>query len=151
MCNTVCTHVILTDSTLWGWGDNSQGGAGDGTQLDFATYNPAYAWDWGPAEFLQHKAVQIAPLVHNFTNLFAGTAACFYMYAESATGQLYSWGRNKAMVLGNGVVGATPAIQAIYPDSWEQPTITAVNPFSLTHVVNSTSPYCLLNPGTSSL
>src|SRR5262249_25838703 len=58
MCNSVCTHVILSDSTLWGWGDNTQGGVGNGIQINFATYNPVYEWDWGAAEVLQHPPVQ---------------------------------------------------------------------------------------------
>jgi alpha-tubulin suppressor-like RCC1 family protein len=151
MCNSVSTHVILTDSTLWGWGDNTQGNVGNGIETNWATYPEPYAWDWGPAEVLQHKPVQIMPLVHNFTNLFAGSACCFYMYAEDATGQLYSWGRNKSAVLANQVVGATSDLNASYPDGWDQPTITAVNPFAVTAATMylSTCPYCLLNPTTS--
>ena len=149
MCNSVCTHVILTDSTLWGWGDNTQGGVGNGVQINFATYNPVYAWDWGAAEVLQNKPAQIAPLVHNFVGIYAGAAAAFYFYAQTATGQLYSWGRNKGVVLGNQVAPATSPINAQYPDAWEQPTITAVNPFAITAstVYLSTCKYCLLNPG----
>jgi alpha-tubulin suppressor-like RCC1 family protein len=146
MCNSVCTHVILSDSTLWGWGDNAQGNVGNGVDLNFATNN--YQWDWGPGEILQNKPIQIEPLVHNFTNMFAGSGACFYMYAEDATGQLYSWGRNKSAVLANQVMMATSAINAAYPDGWEQPTITAVNPFALTssNLYLSTCPACILTP-----
>jgi Secretion system C-terminal sorting domain/PKD domain len=148
MCNSVSTHVILTDSTLWGWGDNTQGNVGNGIEINWATYATPYAWDWGAAEVLQNKPVQIEPLVHNFTNMFAGSGACFYMYAEDATGQLYSWGRNKSSVLGNQVNNATSDIQASYPDSWDQPTIMAVNPFANTASTNylSTCPYCILKP-----
>jgi alpha-tubulin suppressor-like RCC1 family protein len=149
LCNSVSTHVILTDSTLWGWGDNTEGNVGNGVQINWATYPTPYAWDWGAAEVLQNKPVQIAPLVHNFTAMFAGSSACFYMYAENATGQLYSWGRNKSLVLANGVDGATSDIEASYPDGWDQPTITAVNPFTLTKLYQSTCPYCMVNPGSS--
>jgi len=151
MCNAVCTHVILTDSTLWGWGDNTQGNVGNGVETNFGTYSPVYQWNWGPAELLQNKPVQIAPLVHNFTSMFAGTSACFYMYAETSAGQLYSWGRNKSEVLANQVEGATSNLYATYPDGWEQPTITAVNPFAITtsNLYLSTCPYCLLNPTSS--
>jgi alpha-tubulin suppressor-like RCC1 family protein len=151
MCNSVCTHVILTDSTLWGWGDNTQGNVGNGIEANWATYPTPYAWDWGPAELLQNKPVQIAPLVHSFTNLYAGSASCFYMYAETATGQLYSWGRNKSTVLANQVLTATSNLNATYPDAWEQPTITAVNPFAITNstVFLSTCQYCILNPTTT--
>jgi alpha-tubulin suppressor-like RCC1 family protein len=151
MCNSVSTHVILTDSTLWGWGDNTEGNVGNGVETNWPTYHQLYQWDWGPAEVLQNKPVQIEPLVHNFTNMFAGSGACFYMYAEDATGQLYSWGRNKSTVQANQVLAATSDINATYPDSWDQPTITAVNPFTITAstVYLSTCPYCVLNPATS--
>jgi hypothetical protein len=151
MCNSVSTHVILTDSTLWGWGDNTEGNVGNGIETNWPTYHQLYQWDWGPAEVLQNKPVQIEPLVHNFTNMFAGSGACFYNYAEDATGQLYSWGRNKSTVQANQVLAATSDINATYPDSWDQPTITAVNPFTITAstVYLSTCPYCVLNPTTS--
>jgi hypothetical protein len=151
MCNSVCTHVILTDSTLWGWGDNTEGNVGNGIETNWLTYHQLYQWDWGPAEVLQNKPVQIEPLVHNFTNMFAGSGACFYNYAEDATGQLYSWGRNKSTVQANQVLAATSDINATYPDSWDQPTITAVNPFAITAstVYLATCPYCILNPATS--
>jgi len=147
MCNSVCAHVILTDSTLWGWGDNAQGNIGNGIMDNWATYATPYAWNWGAANILQNKPVQIAPLVHNFTAMFAGTSACFYMYAETGTGQLYSWGRGKSEVLSDGVMGATPDLESTYPDGWDQPTITAVNPFSLTKIYPATCPICMVNPG----
>ena len=147
MCNSICTHVILTDSTLWGWGDNTQGNIGNGVDINFGTYTPPYAWDWGAAEVLQHPPVQVAPQIHNFVAVFAGTSACFYNYAETADGQLYSWGRNKSEVLCNGVMGGSPDLESTYPDSWEQPTITAINPFTLTKIYPSTSPICKSNPG----
>lgn len=147
MCNSVCTHVILTDSTLWGWGDNTEGCIGNGIMTNWATYHTPYEWDWGASEVLQNKPVQIAPLVHNFTAMFAGTSACFYMYAEDATGQLYSWGRGKSEVLSDGVMGGSPDLEATYPDGWNQPTITAVNTFGLKNIYSSTCPICMVNPG----
>jgi len=64
----------------------------------------------------------------------------------TASGQLYSWGRNKSSVLGNGVVNATPNISAEYPNSWDVPLITPVDPFGLKSHTVVTSPYCLLHP-----
>lgn len=144
--NSVSTHVILSDSTLWGWGDNATGCVGNGEELDFSTHIPPYAWDFGPAQLLVQKPVRLAPAVHNFTHVFGGSAYVFYTYAETATGQLYSWGRNKGGVLGNGVIGATPQIMAVYPTSWDVPAVTPVDPFALQQSVLSTSPHCLLHP-----
>ncbi|HTI09459.1 MAG TPA: hypothetical protein VL832_12910 [Puia sp.] len=144
--NSVSTHVILSDSTLWGWGDNATGCVGNGEELDYSTHIPPYAWDFGPAQLLVQKPVHLAPMVHNFTHVFGGSAYIFYTYAETATGQLYSWGRNKGGVLGNGVVGASSQIMSVYPTSWDVPAVTAVDPFALRTSVLSTSPHCLLHP-----
>jgi len=144
--NSVSTHVILTDSTLWGWGDNATGCVGNGEELDFANYMPPYAWSFAPAQLFVQKPVRIVPSVHNFTHVFGGSAYVFYTYAETADGRLFSWGRNKGGVLGNGVIGASSQITAIYPNSWDIPLATEVDPFALKRHYISTSPYCLLNP-----
>ena len=149
MTNSVSTHAILTDSTLWGWGDNATGAVGNGEELDYAKHIPPYAWDFGPAQLLVQKPVRLAPEVHNFIRVFGGSAYVFYSFAETVTGQLFSWGRNKGGVLGNGVMGASSEIQAVYPNSWDVPTVTAVDPFALVSGVLSTSPYCLLHPDAS--
>ena len=144
--NSVSTHVILTDSTLWGWGDNATGCIGNGEELDFANHMPPYAWDFGPAQLFVQKPVRIAPSVHNFTYLSGGSAYVFYTYAETADGRLFSWGRNKGGVLGNGVVGASPQIISVYPNSWDVALASEVDPFALKRYYVSTSPYCVLNP-----
>jgi alpha-tubulin suppressor-like RCC1 family protein len=144
--NSVSTHVILSDSTLWGWGDNAMGCVGNGQELDYSTYKTPYAWDWGPGQLLQQSPVRLAPGVHNFTHVFGATAAVYYCYAETARGQLYSWGRNKAGVLGNGIMSATPDIEATYPNSWDVTTVTPVDPFLLKSTKKKTSPYCVLHP-----
>jgi alpha-tubulin suppressor-like RCC1 family protein len=146
--NSVSTHVILTDSTLWGWGDNAIGCVGNGHELDYSAYKAPYAWDWAPGQLLQQAPVRLAPGIHNFIRVFGATAAIFYCYAETATGQLYSWGRNKAGVLGNGIMSAAPEIEAKYPNSWDVTTVTPVDPFALKQVKRVTSPFCLLHPDT---
>jgi alpha-tubulin suppressor-like RCC1 family protein len=147
--NSVSTHVILTDGTLWGWGDNSSGCVGNGHELDYARHKPPYAWDWSPGEMLVEKPVHLARGVNDFIRVFGGSCAVFYCYAETASGQLYSWGRNKGSVLGNGVVCNSSDILAAYPNSWDITTVTAVDPFALTGNKIVTSPFCLLYPDSS--
>ncbi len=144
--NSVATHVILTDGSLWGWGDNACGCVGNGEELDYAKHQPPYAWDWGPGQKLVEKPVRLAPGVNNFVRVFGGNCAVFYSYAETADGQLYSWGRNKGSVLGNGIVGASSDILATYPNSWDVSRISPIDPFALTTNKIVTSPYCLLHP-----
>lgn len=146
--NSSCTHVILSDSTLWGWGDNAQGNIGNGEELDYSNTPAPYAWNYGFGKLLQKYPVQVSHK-HDFIAVFGSAVLTFYTYAEDVHGQLYSWGRNKGSVLGNGVVGASPDIQSIYANSWDVPMITAIHPFSMPlNIIWSTSPYCKLHPDT---
>jgi alpha-tubulin suppressor-like RCC1 family protein len=158
--SSAATYAILTDSTLWAWGDNAVGAIGNGKELDFSKYttNPSpsggtlnpYNWDWGPGELMQQKPVHIAVGLHSFTNIWTSGSDVFYCYAEDVNGQLYSWGRGKGAVLGNGIAGAgSGAIASSYPNSWDVPWVTAVNPFALTAPIPTTSPYCVVNPSKS--
>ena len=161
--NLTSTYVILSDSTLWAWGGNECGQIGDGQQIDWKIYttNPApyggstptpYFWnqDMSTAQLQQHKPVQIAPGLHNFVSLSEGTAAVYYKYAVDANGQMYSWGRNKNGVLANGVIEGDYVagnLGANYPNSFDVPYITAINPFAATKNILSSSPECISVPG----
>lgn len=149
--NSVCTHVILSNGTLWGWGDNAVGSIGNGSQVDWSSAtspNEVYAWSLGPGQLMVQEPVQITSFT-DWVDVFGGTAYVFYRYAVRSGGQLYSWGRNKTGVLGNGIIGPHSSIIATYPDSWNNPTPTAVNPIALTQATILTSPYCLANPSGS--
>ena len=147
------THVILSDGTLWGWGDSAQGEVGNGQELDYSKTATPYSWDYGNFELLIRKPVQIVPGVSNFVKMFTNSAYDFYVYALTADGKLYSWGRNKTGVLGNGVYpraangnpGTSSNMAAIYPNSWDVPLATLVTPMTaVPKGVNS--PYCVANP-----
>ncbi|HWK04076.1 MAG TPA: T9SS type A sorting domain-containing protein [Puia sp.] len=142
--NMVCTHAILTDGSLWGWGDNSCGSVGNGKELDFSQTATPYSWDFHPADLLQQAPVQISTR-KDFVAVWGAGPFVLFDFAETADGQLYSWGRNKGAVLANGVMGCTPDVQADYPNSWDVTSPTAVNPFSLTRVNFVASPYCTKN------
>ncbi len=165
--NNTSTYVILNDGTLWAWGGNECGQIGNGKHLNYDLYtnNPSpyggsspapYAWNWdlSTAQLQQHKPVQIGPGINNFVALSEGVQAVFYKFAVDANGQLYSWGRNKYGVLANGVMDANyvnGTIGSVYPNSWDVPYITAINPFSASanKTIVSTSPYCLTHAATS--
>jgi alpha-tubulin suppressor-like RCC1 family protein len=159
--NQTTTYAILTDGSLWAWGGSECGQVGNGLHIDYSKYtvNPApyggtlvpYAWNWdmSTAQCQQHKPVNIAPGINNFVELSEGVQAVFYEFAVDANGQLYSWGRNKYGVLANGVMDANyinGTIGSVYPNSWDVPYITAINPFSANKTIQSTSPYCITNP-----
>jgi alpha-tubulin suppressor-like RCC1 family protein len=151
--SSLTTHVILTDGSLWGWGSAGNGGIGDGQEPDWATANPPYAWDWGAYDMMVMKPVRIVPSVSNFKAIFANSTYDFYIYALTTDGKLFSWGRNKTGVLGNGVYpmaangnfGTASNIAATYPNSWDVSTATEVTPMT-TKGIPTNSPYCVANP-----
>ncbi len=160
--NNTTTYAILTDGTLWAWGGNECGQAGIGQELNYKLYtvNPApyggtptpYAWnqDMSTAQFQVHKPVDIAPGLNNFVGLSEGVCAVWYKFAVDANGQLYSWGRNKNGVLANGVMEGdyvTGNIAATYPNSFDVPYVTAINPFEISETILSSSPECISVPG----
>ena len=148
--DSLTTHVILSDGTLWAWGDAANGGIGNGQEPNWTP--TGCGWDFNTYDLMVYKPVQIAPSVHNFTRVFANSAYDFYDYALTADGQLYSWGRNKTSTLGNGVYGvsasgnsgASDNVEADHPNSWDVPTATLVTPFT-TPVKGVLSPCCPAN------
>lgn len=119
------THVILDDGTLWGWGDSAMGEVGNGVMLDFSTRN--YAWNWASYQAMVFRPVRIVPGVSNFRAIYT-TSQCFYCYAVTADGRVYSWGRNKTGILGNGVLPTGDA--GTHPDSWDVALATPVSPLT---------------------
>lgn len=160
--NGTCTYALLTNGQIWAWGDNSMGGIGDGTELDWANYTvspsptggtPApWNWDQGLGERMgvYRKPHQVCPGKNNFIAIFTSNALCFYVVAEDANGNMYGWGRNKGGVQGDGSVGAgvSGGIAATYPTSWDNvyPKLLTSYP---TTTFSVTSPFCILNPSGS--
>src|SRR5262249_27371966 len=93
VADSLTTHVILTDGTLWGWGDAACGGVGNGEEPDWST--KGCGWDFMAFDDMIYTPVQIVPGVSNFSKIFANSAYDFYVYAQTEDGKLYSWGRNK--------------------------------------------------------
>jgi alpha-tubulin suppressor-like RCC1 family protein len=136
VADSLTTHVILTDGTLWGWGDSANGQIGDGQEPDWA--EAGCGWDFMAYDLMVYKPVPIVPAVSNFTRIFANVAYDFYDYAQTADGKLYSWGRNKTGTLGNGVYaaaangnsGTASDVAAHHANSWDVSTATLVTPFT---------------------
>lgn len=151
--SSLTTHVILTDGSLWGWGDAATGTVGHGEELDYSMTEAPYAWSFEAYQLMVMEPVRIAPSVSNFTEIFTNAAYCFYVYAQTADGRLYSWGRNKTAVLGNGVYGraangnpgTSSNMVATYPNSWDVPLATEVSPLTV-EPMPMNSPYCVENP-----
>lgn len=138
--SVVASHAILTNGDTWAWGDNACGFIGNGKELNFAAYKSPYNWDWGKIE-LPQIPVQIAVGVQ-LVKIWTGLGDVFYAYAEDINGQLYSWGRNKGGVLGNGVLSPdkTGSETANLPNSWDVPWVTPIDPFNVKVISWTPSP-----------
>lgn len=148
--NTVATHVILEDGSLYGWGLNSEGAVGVGQERAWTNYNPQYAWDFTstPAELVK-TPTPVAPTI-KFADVWGSNVYTFYTYAIDVNGQLYCWGRNKASVLAVQTVAPNGTITAARQSAWCRKWPTPVDPFSITKSYVSTSPDCVSGASTGS-
>lgn len=135
--NYTSTIAILSDGSMWSWGENTSGTCGNGQETNMKATNPTYSAPWyntpqwnlpatqGGALFVQ-LAVQIGKGIQwSFLN-----RGCynFYQEAEDVSGTIYTWGRNKSGVLMNGVVGTSDQ-QDKQPNLWDVLVPTKVTPF----------------------
>ena len=101
--NTI--HYIDSLGNMYGCGFNSFGEVGNGQEF-IGKYNypgwPNYGWDLVDYENPSGIPVQIGKGIkwkHIYSNNWFG----FYKYAMDVNDSIYSWGRNKSLVLGNGL------------------------------------------------
>jgi len=119
------SHALKDDGTLWGWGASPMGEVGDGTAHDWTKTNPpTYAWDWHNGEDMIMKPVQVLDDVKTVY----GSSQAAYVFAVKNDGTIWSWGRNKTGVLGNGVMPPSNDA-AIHPNKWDVAKPTQVKPF----------------------
>jgi hypothetical protein len=125
-CNT--THYIDAHGDLYGLGFNAQGEVGNGQEtvnkFFYPTY-PGYGWDFQNSENpVTAPAVQIGKGV-KWARLYCNNWYSFYKYAQDNEGNLWSWGRNKSGVLGNGLFDLQ---QADHPNALDVLKPTRVYP-----------------------
>lgn len=117
--------AILTDHSLWSWGDNAQGGVGIGSELNFfntfyptpATPTP-FAWDFLPGDLLVTVPTRIG-LFNDWIDITGSSVFTYYWLAQRMTGQAYSDGRNKGGVGMNNIIPCSSDQAAIYPNAWD--------------------------------
>jgi hypothetical protein len=126
--NTI--HYIDSLGHLYGIGFNSLGEVGNGREF-VNQYNyphfPDYAWT-----YIDYENPTGPPPIRiggNITwkHLWSNNFYTLYTYAQDIDNNLYSWGRNKAVVLGNGFNNRT---DQFHPDALDVLTPTMVHPFS---------------------
>lgn len=101
-------HIIDNNDNIFGQGEQAQGEVGSGPAYDYSA-SKNYNWNWMLTKYQSAIKVTAEPYigttqrVDKFKKIFTGNTVAFYLYAFDINGNLYSWGRNKALVLGNGL------------------------------------------------
>jgi hypothetical protein len=124
------TYAILTDGSMWAWGENTSGTVGNGQETNMLATTPnTYSAPWFNSPEWNRPTSQGGALFQQLaTQIGMGTqwayvnrGTCFAMYgmAEDVNGHLYSWGRWKGLVLWNGVTGTS----AQYNNQENQPNL----------------------------
>lgn len=122
--NSVASYALLTDSTLWSWGDDVVGSLADGIEPDYSTTPTPWFWNisFGNSYNLVRNAPkQIAPGTHNWIAVFASNPLNYFAFFENVYGDVYGCGRNKGGPVGNGIVDcdATTGLEGARPTSWD--------------------------------
>lgn len=152
--NTV--HFIDSEGKLYGMGDNAQGEVGLGWELvnrKELYAGKQYDWNWvSPTSKLYQEIAFVPKPVHIradklFTRIFGGGTYSYYKYALDSDGKLYSWGRNKSVVLGNGLAITN---ESPIPNGLDVLTPTEIDPFAYTIPLFDGALY-LFVPGTVSV
>jgi len=100
--NTI--HYIDSLGRMFGSGFNSMGEVGNGQEfVNKYTYPgfPGYGWTFSDYENPSGVPQEVGAGV-KWKHLYSNNWYAYYKYAQDENDSIYSWGRNKALVLGNG-------------------------------------------------
>jgi alpha-tubulin suppressor-like RCC1 family protein len=143
------THIITTNGTLWGFGDQAQGEVGVGPELNY--YDSAIStWPGTYGLALIKHPVQVTYKT-NWTNIYSGATFQRYVVVKDALDSLYACGRNKGTVVINGINGGDLSGNqgSSYPNGWDVPTIAPVSLWAIGGQGGpwkSMAKYCAFNP-----
>ncbi|HXB94136.1 MAG TPA: hypothetical protein VNU70_03220 [Puia sp.] len=126
--NTV--HYIDSLDNMYGIGFNSLGEVGNGrefvNQYDYSNF-PNYAWTYVDYENPSGAPPARVGAGIRWRHLWSNNFYTLYTYAQDDDDQLYSWGRNKTGVLGNGL---NCMEDRFHPDGLDVLIPTKVRPLS---------------------
>lgn len=131
-------HVIDANDKLFGQGEAAQGEIGSGVGFDWLNNGQTYAWNFSLMMYRPVTQV-VTPAINKWKNVCTGHFA-FYFYAQDMNDNWYSWGRNKARSLGNGVT-LNDALSSTYPNGLDMLSPSYVTPLTQTWtILNSFNP-----------
>lgn len=138
------TAALLTDGTLWTWGDNTQGGIGNGQQYyGFGRDTThGYLWDYSYNHLNVTTPYHVAP-TRTFTDIWSNNLLSFVTVAQGSDGQLYEWGTNKGCTLADQISGPPSGNLGWHDQSWNRNWPTPVNPWAITTQYITDAPACL--------
>lgn len=121
-------NYLDANGQMWTMGDNAEGEVGIGSEkVNHAeTFPNPYVWDWVTNGMMVSKPVHISQGI-TFTDIFAGGSYAFYHYAIDDDGKVYSWGRNKSLILGNNKAVNN---ESAFPNALDVLTPTVVTPMT---------------------
>jgi len=124
------THYIDDQNRMWGLGFNVQGEVGIGSEeVNQYDYSAPYSWTFQDGQNFSGLPAKQIGTGTQWSQIFSNNWFAFYKYALDVNGNLYSWGRNKAIVLGNGFLN----MQEQYtPNSMDVLVPTKVTPLTTT-------------------
>lgn len=140
-------HVINTSGQLYGVGKcNSQGEVGNSQEFvnryTYSTYN-GIGWTFDNTEHPVSGPMVLVGGSTVFTDIYDNKFFTFYKFAKDASGNLYSWGRGKTNVLGNGMLlNPFDSSNQFHPNAVDVTAPTLVNPFTaVTKVLHFVTPF----------
>jgi alpha-tubulin suppressor-like RCC1 family protein len=138
------TAALLTDGTLWTWGDNSQGGIGNGQQYYGFGRDTlhGYSWDYSYNHLNVVTPYHVAP-TRTFTDIWSNNLLSFVTVAQGSDGQLYEWGTNKGCTLADQISGPSSGNLGYHDQAWNRNWPTPVNPWTITQQYITDAAPCL--------
>jgi len=98
--------ALLSDGTVWAWGDNTFGLLGTGASGGAAIVpQPVPGGYLGDGTATRHLTPEVVPSLTGITQVSASDAS----FAVRSDGTLFAWGANNDGVLGNGTPGGAAA------------------------------------------
>lgn len=141
--NSQTFHIISKTGLLYGWGDNACGSIGDGNEIYFPTWSTPYFFNPAQRNGLQYiHPVQVSKR-SDWKRAYGSKLFGFTLFATNMKDSLFFAGRNKGGVAGNGVIeclAANGSQAAAFPNSWDVPQLTLLNPPAITASIPVVSP-----------